>query len=510
MKTIRVWNRLKLTKTLIIKIMIPAIIFSGCQLRQDKTPAESRNFKKPSAPDEVIDFMKNLAMETDHFTYFEAGNNSVNQPIGGLMISAGNFGENPEKLKILIFAQQHGNEQSGMEGCLLWINSLKNDSSILDKTDICIIPQVNPWGAENNERRNPDDFDLNRDHMLLSQPETQAIHSVFHRFNFHVTIDMHEYFPLSDSWMEFGARKDFDMQIGSLTNPNTSKQLREFAYTRVLPHMEEKLEEHGHSFFNYLVGPAPNEGDLRHSTADINDGRQSFGIQNTLSFIFEGKNGKDRFTDNLKERANVQFLSLKHLLDFLYENTPEVKLMVEFNRSMLKNEEMPVKTAIRIEHINAGQVLQLPLVSTSTGNDTLVEVSNYNYVVIPTLEVETPQGYLIPDTMENLIDLLERQNIEYRRSNSDDISFAKGYFVEKISSSEDEGLENRFPSVAKQDIGIIDPVDYIYVPLQQQSFHKIVIILEPQSMYGIVNTEPYQDLLKEGEMYPILRADYLF
>lgn len=60
------------------------------------------------------------------------------------------FGLNPNKIKVIIFAQQHGNEPSGKEGALLLINDLlkKENKYIFDKIDLALIPQVNADGGE--------------------------------------------------------------------------------------------------------------------------------------------------------------------------------------------------------------------------------------------------------------------------------------------------------------------------------------------------------------------------
>ncbi|MFW5781185.1 MAG: M14 family zinc carboxypeptidase [Bacteroidota bacterium] len=486
-----------------------AFFLFSCGNEEIKTPSQKRGFTTPSTHEEIISFMVKIDKEFDFARSYELGKNNLGQSIAGVKLSNGVFGEDPDKLRILVFAQQHGNEQSGMEGTLLWLAKFvsKTDQTLLQKADIFVIPQVNPYGGIKNQRRNPNDFDLNRNHMLLDQPETKALHSLFHKYNFDVTIDMHEYWPYGEDWKEFGAYKNFDMQIGTLTNPNTFEKLKDYALNNVFPYLDKELKKQNLSFFNYLVGPAPQIGYSRHSTADINDGRQSFGILNTLSFIFEGLNGMDRYSDNLQKRAYAQYTALNLLLNKIYRDDSFVKEILKEGKNKLLNPEPNEKVAIRIEHVNKGEVLEFPLVTTQERKDTIVFLENYHPNVISTLDVEKPKGYLVPDTLTGLINLLKLHNIDLFKAGEQETSNVNGYWIQQITKSIDEGLENLFPTVLSRNIKV-NPEKFYFVPTSQIAGNKIVIMLEPQSMYGIVNTTTFSHLLQPGELYPVLRVEW--
>jgi hypothetical protein len=73
----------------------------------------------------------------------------------------------------------------------------------------------------------------------------------------------------------------------------------------------------------YVVG-SPFEGSrMRYSTTDLNDGRQSMGIYNTLSFIQEGKRYADQVT-HLERRAMSQMTGMFALLEAVAKNTHDV------------------------------------------------------------------------------------------------------------------------------------------------------------------------------------------
>ena len=84
------------------------------------------------------------------------GTSVQGREITALFFSKSGFGTDQTKIKVLIHAQQHGNEQSGKEGALMLAKELIKDnySYFFEKIDLVIVPQVNPDGSEKNERRN--------------------------------------------------------------------------------------------------------------------------------------------------------------------------------------------------------------------------------------------------------------------------------------------------------------------------------------------------------------------
>ena len=60
---------------------------------------------------------------------------------------------------------------------------------------LAIIVDANPDGAVAMTRTNPCGTDLNRDHLLVSEPETLALHSFVHRWQPDLVVDVHTYRP---------------------------------------------------------------------------------------------------------------------------------------------------------------------------------------------------------------------------------------------------------------------------------------------------------------------------
>ncbi|MCS7124428.1 MAG: M14 family zinc carboxypeptidase [Candidatus Bathyarchaeota archaeon] len=103
------------------------------------------------------------------------------------------------KATIYIHGSIHGNEMAGTDACLDLIRLLAYDNSdevqeILKNAIIIINVCANPDGRIANIRQNNNNFDLNRDFITASQPETRlTIQKVFLEWTPLVTLDLHGY-----------------------------------------------------------------------------------------------------------------------------------------------------------------------------------------------------------------------------------------------------------------------------------------------------------------------------
>jgi len=94
------------------------------------------------------------------------------------------IGNGPKK--ILMWSQMHGNESTTTKALFDLFNVLKENTSfsnkVLSQCTLKIIPILNPDGAVAYTRLNSNGIDLNRDAKDLTQPESQALRTVFDNF----------------------------------------------------------------------------------------------------------------------------------------------------------------------------------------------------------------------------------------------------------------------------------------------------------------------------------------
>jgi len=481
---------------------------NGNQLSSLQAPVEAHEFKKLTSHKELIRYVTKADSLSDLISVNFPAKSVEGRAIPLVRISHKGNNEDKDKLTIFFFAQQHGDEPSGKEGLLLLINEILQGkhNEWFEQMNLLIMPQVNPDGADKNKRRNANGIDLNRDHLVISSPEVKAVHDIFHNYMPEVTVDVHEYDPYSSRWKDFGYLKDFDIQLGGLTNINVDRNLKKLFYDSALPFVEDYVTEADYSFFEYTLGDLPNGKRLRRSTVDVNDGRQSFGILNTFSFIVEGKYGKDS-VDRLERRAKSQLKTAKGLITFMLKNHDKVKNEVEKAREKLKSSEQGEKVDIRMHHVKGDKSLKYPLKSLNTGKDTVFHVQEYHSKVISKLEVTKPAAYLIPANDEKLVRWMKRSNFDYHIYEPAKGHVVNQYTIQKIEKQVDEGLENYYPKVQIQPYKKnISKNEYYAIPINQLQSNKLVTALEPQSMLGLVNYDAFKYLLVNNSAYPVLRV----
>lgn len=489
---------------LAILFLYSTILFS----QENLTPSEIKGFSRITTYDELKAFILQLDSQSPMLNSEVIGQSSEGRDIYALKFSSGVFGNDNSKIKVLIFAQQHGNEQSGKEGALLLARELMKPENqyLFDRIDLALIPQVNPDGSEVNKRRNANNTDLNRNHLILTEPETKALHNFFDEYLFEATLDVHEYSPYSTEWEMAGFRKNSEVTLGTTTNPNVSKEIRNFSTNNAMPFLLDYLKSKNFTSFVYCPGDVPGQGYTRHSTFDINDGRQSFGIQQTFSFIQEGMNGKDSYTENLERRAFGQMTGMRGLLEFIYQQKNTIVNIVRKERQQLAEGTDNQMISIQAKHIPNGQTLRLPVYSYKTGLDSLVEINDYRSVVSSIADVKKPFGYLIPVELTEITEWAHRQGLQITSYEPVSTDIIEQYFIQQIDSIDFEGDIVIDPIVNTRQIQTAElKVKYMVVLTGQLKGKLAVIALEPKSMLGLVTYEKYSQWIKAGETYPILR-----
>jgi len=99
------------------------------------------------------------------------------------------------KIKILVWSQMHGNESTTTKALFDFFNRLhyKDEvvSQLLSECTFCVIPILNPDGAEKYTRVNANSIDLNRDAQQLSQPESKVLRDIYKAFKPDYCFNLH-------------------------------------------------------------------------------------------------------------------------------------------------------------------------------------------------------------------------------------------------------------------------------------------------------------------------------
>ena len=412
------------------------------------------------------------------------------------------FGQDPGNLRILLFAQQHGDEHTGKEALSMLLAKFASGDlrDVLQNIEVLIVPQMNPDGGELYQRRTSDSIDLNRNHLLLTSPETRALHDLFYEWMPQVTLDLHEYGTLSRSWSDSGFIRIADAQLGMLTNVNTSPEIRDLQHNKIFPYIAGTMQGQGYFYNEYIVG---SPGDrVRHSTTEINDGRQSFGVLGTVSFIQEGIKWRTR-EDRLQRRVQSHLTAIQALLEYCSRHAREIVQTVQKERARLVAlTGQPV--ALRMDHVQGTGELRIPVRMVKTERDTTWLVKPYFGEVRPQKSTLLPEKYFVERKDSAIVELLRRHHISVEEVTRETDINVSAFFTDSVARANIEEETQPLISVSCRQIKkTFKPGDFMISTRQPQSL-LTAIILEPESMWGLTKYEQFAYLLKQGQ-YPVFR-----
>jgi hypothetical protein len=453
---------------------------------------------------------------------------------------------NPDKPTVLIVASQHGNEQSAKEAALELIRdvALGDLRPLLKRVNLLVIPQANPYGNFFDRRTNEQDLDLNRDHAKLESEETRAIHRVFRDWMPEVTLDLHE---KGDDY--------YRVSIGCVSNINIDPRIQDFARNRVLADVERTLGASKIAFHEYLVteemgintasGAAIGAEDLkdrpimmRYSTTDLNDGRNSLGIFETLSFIQECSSRHDLKT--LAERTGWQAAGIRAVLRFVAGHGAEVKSLIGDCRKDLAKRAAPgAENVIHLKmdfardpgqpelvlkrFANAGSTIIGVLKSDKKAGDAVSEedlaeypwpsrvkvvtetVKNWFPLVEPRLNIEAPRGYVIPASRAAVVETLLRLGVEVETFVQDASVPEEVYQVADIAPAKYDYLPPVSMVLERKELSSIVHKGDFFVSCDQPAANLIPCLLEPESEFGFIRYQALKLVPEKGGIFAVAR-----
>jgi hypothetical protein len=493
-----------INQTVVLFLVLASSPFLSRAQAKFIAPIEQSGFTHATRYDTLQTFLKHIS-SSPGVRVEPMATTRLGRTVSVTMISGSNqFGSDTTKLRVLLFAQQHGDEPAGKEALTLLLASLASGHHTAWKSsmDILIVPQMNPDGAELRQRRTSDTIDLNRNHVLLTSPETRGLHDLFDLWKPEVTLDMHEY-SSSKAWRDSGLVKTADVQLGMLTHPNTPEGIRHMQHQDIYPFIAAEMAHRGYRFQEYIVGSPDSR--IRNSTTEINDGRQSFGILNTMSFIQEGRKwyGLD---DTLKRRAESHLASVEALLEYCSRHAAEIRWMVAAERLNLSRAG-GTRAVLRMEHIPGKGQSSIPVFNLRTKRDTLWTVVPYHSVVESRLSAVIPPAYVVRKQFWPAIELLRRHHVVMEEVSKERSVRAEVCTVDSVGAEDIEETMMPKPLVKwKRTTIVVHPGDVMIRTNQLRSL-LVTIVLEPESVWGLMGYPSLDALLKKPGLFPISRIE---
>jgi hypothetical protein len=521
------------------------------------TPAEETSYRQYTQNEAIAAFLSRLDALSPELSVRIVGRSLPTDEYGArdifLAILSENAAASPEALDrakptVLFTAAQHGNEQSAKEAVLWLLRDLAVGDlrPLLKRVNVLVMPQTNPYGNFMNIRANEIDLDMNRDHIKLEAEGVRAIHRVFRAWMPEVTIDVHE---KGDDY--------YRVSIGCVSNVNIGRDLQDFSRRVILAEVEKSLKNKKFTFHEYLVtedlgvdtssGAAygrgetgPREEMKRYSTTDINDGRNSFGIFETLSFIQEGASRHD--LETLRDRTRWQYNGLRAFLESVAGHAAEVLKMVKDHRARLRERAVspaendavhlrmkfardpaqpelllkrfervasPIRGVLKVdkkagETLSAGDIAPYPEPPTVKVVDEVVK--NWFPGVEPTLSVARPRGYVIRGDRLDIVETLLALGVEVGTFDKSGLVDAELYEVKDIVPAKLDYLAPEKIEVATKALPTAVQKGDFYVACAQPAANLVPCLLEPQSEFGLIRYWKFDLVPAAGGVFAIFRV----
>lgn len=521
-----------------------------------KTPAEEINYTQYSQAEDVAQFLSRVGHLSKEMTVQVIGRTreARSYPSKDLYLCIINEegADSPDTLNrkkptFLLFASQHGNEQSGKEAALWLIRDLALGElkPLLKKVNFLVIPQANPYGNYFNQRSDELDLDMNRDHVKLESAGVEAIHHVFRRWMPEVSMDVHE---KGDDF--------YRVSIGCVTNVNIDPSLEQFERNKILAEVEAKLKKRNITFYEYLVTQAmgidssagvryqPEETEkremmMRYSTTDLNDGRNSLGIYETLSFIQEGASRRE--VETLRERTRWQYFGIRFLIESVADHGEEVMTLVRSLREKLlekakvyseddlvhlnmdyardekqpelalerfERTEQPVRGILKVDKKAGDPLFPADLEPYRYPSEYKVSkevIKNWFPNVVSTSSVTRPFGYIIQAKHQDVVETLIRHDIMVEMFTKDTHLDVESYQVNEVVPSRYDYLPPDKLQAEKKSIQVVVKKGDYYVCCAQPASNLIPCLLEPQSQYGFIRYWKFKLVPEAGDIFAFYR-----
>jgi hypothetical protein len=530
---------------------------TGAAAQTIRTPAEEAGYKQYSQHEKIARFLSILDDASREVAVRVVGRTRPTstypaQDLYAVVLSANGAAEpaelNRAKPTILLTASQHGDEQSAKEAALRLVRDAAAPElrPLLEAVNLVVMPQCNPYGNWAGVRENELGLDMNRDHVKLESEGVRAIHRAFRTYMPEVTLDVHE---KGDDY--------YRVSIGCVSNLNADAAIQELSRGTILAEVAGALSKQRVTFFEYLVtqemgldssaGVRYRPEELagrprmtRYSTTDLNDGRNSLGIYQTLSFIQEGASRDD--LETLRERTDWQYAGLRSFVQSVASNAAKIVPLIRRLRPRMQDaaqapsDQGPVH--LRMEYVRdpaqptlslkrfaqaETRVLGVLRVDKKAGEPVAAadlaahpypatvkvvdEVTpNWFPKVESRLQVARPRGYVLPGRSQDAVETLLSHGIEVSLFTKDQEIDAQGYQAIAVTPARADYLAPERLDVEVRDLRTLARKGDFYVSCTQPGSSLVVALLEPQSQYGLIRYAMYELVPEAGTLYAVLRV----
>lgn len=480
---------------------------------QPQTIAESSGFQSTSTSQEVEDFVSWCAAKAKHVSKHVYGKTVEGRDMVAAIVSKDpyQFGQKDGRAVVLVIGNIHSGECAGKEGLLMLLRDLTHqaDHVWLDNLVLIIAPNYNADGNDRmgllnrpgqvgpadgmGRRENAQNLDLNRDFMKLDSPEARSLIHLMNQSDPDLFIDCHT---------TNGSRHQYGLTYDIPHNPAVDRDIREFMRVKMMPEVTRRMAAEGTLTFYY--------GNLnRNKTSWSTYGYEprystEYGaLRGRLTILSEAyayNSYEDRILDTKK--------FVRNCIDYLHENATAVRAMLDgVDQRILKS------ARTRPERVNLSLAAKLtdfsePVVIKGYDGEDKVDLEcQFFGRYEPILTTPMPYAYAIPQMYSRQVDRLLKHGIEVHKLIEPVELSVELDTVVNLDSSKRVFQNHRMVqletsrAVAKRSL---EAGSYI-IRMDQPLAKLIGYLLESQSDDGLVVWNFFDDSLRVGQEYPVMR-----
>jgi hypothetical protein len=437
--------------------------------------------------DEMLVHLHRIAARTRHLARGTLGVSQQGREIPSLVFTEEGLSDAAQiralaRPIIWLIGQQHGNEPAGGEAMLALASALADGElePLLDRITVVIVPRANPDGASAFTRATANGLDPNRDHLLLTLPEVQAIHAKLVELPADIVVDAHE-FQAAGPWLaKFQGLQKSDAMLLFATHPAVPQELSRLAQTDYVPTIEAAFRPIGLSWFWYHTAASGDASDKAVSLGGYAPGiaRNTFGLDGAVSLLVETR-GIGIGLQGYQRRVATHYLAAKAVMERAAAEPSRLRETVAKAREASAAAKDPLIIGYKAETAT----MTIPLIDPQSATDRAVEVrvTDTRRVLI-TEKRPRPAGYLIQPEGRAAIEALKLRGTILCALASRPLR-AEAFLVNARPGPVDRSTINPERSVraALETRTVTPEPGAVYVPMSQPAGAIVAAALEPDS-----------------------------
>ena len=461
-----------------------------------RTPLEACRYQRISESAEIADFLPVLAAGSDEANCTTLGWSVRGAPLRALICSRPGSISKP---RVLLVGSHHGgSEPAGGEALVEVARALLHGDlrDLLDVLDVMIVPNANPDGRDDASSRNANSVNLNRDYVLLSQPESRAIDAAVRRYRPHVVLDAHESAALKRrSLGRAGYLTEFQAQFDVANNPALPRALLQLGEEVLLDEVIERVDRTGLHAQRYIREILSLDQALTHGGITIKRFRNKAGALGALSFLLETrldpKDGQYSSFRNIEVRTCKQVCCIREFMTTIALHAAQILVLGYPDMRLGAGEDIVLSAEYVPNGSDATHVV--PLQRMATGEIVRVPFRDHRRMALHT-PLSAPRAYVVTRHMSVLRDLFWRHGIQFEYTASSARRRVVEQMVEQVMNDGNPALRTSATECERT-----IPAGSLRISLDQPCGRLVPLLLEPSSSSTVLGYPTYRRLLVPGQ-----------